>query len=156
MKYFEDITLFNETMKRLEKLLFISKFFKNKKIILTALEEESSAGKILLKSILKYNHAKGTIKLTKDISQNLEILRTKIAKELKIEEEIEEILDIINLEKKHKKSSVEFMRKSNIFIMDENQNLEKINSKKLRKTFESIKRTKETFNSIISKNTPDL
>ncbi|MBN2891305.1 MAG: hypothetical protein JXL97_05520 [Bacteroidales bacterium] len=141
-------------MKRIEKNLFISKFFKNKKLILTILEEEASAGKIILKSILKYNHAKKIITLTREISQNLEILKNKIAKDWEMENEISNILEIIDLEKKHKKSSIEFMRRGSVIIMDENQNLEKINNEKLKKTFESIKKIKEIFHkkTIDSKN----
>lgn len=145
MEYFNDINTFNEKMKRLEKIIFISKFFKNKKLILTTLEEEAHAGKLLLKSILRYNHAKKYVKLTNVISQNLEILKYKIAKEWEIENEIKNVLQIITLEKMHQNSPMEFFRKGNVVIMDKENKIEQIDVETLKKTFQSIKKIKEIF-----------
>ena len=102
MKYLEDIETFNKKIKRIEKLLFLSKFFKSKKLLLTSLEEQNHAGKILLTSILKHNHAKGIITISKTPEKNIQNLKNIIAKEWEIEEEMENILRLFELNKKHK------------------------------------------------------
>ena len=150
MEHFKEIEEFNIKMRRLEKLIFISRFFNNKRLILTCLEEETLAGKIIIKSILKYSHAKNEVTLTSDLGQNIEVLRTKIAKDWDIEAPVIDILDIIKINRKHKESPTEFMRKGKIIILDEEQNIEKIDHGRLKKTFDSIKIIKERFNSIIN------
>ena len=121
MRFINDIIKFEEKRKRIEKLLFLSSFFTSKKIILTTLEETAEAGKLLLVSILKHSHTMGDIVLTNESKDNMEILKTVIAKNWEIEKEVEEILELMELNKKHKKSPIEFMRKKKVVILDENQ-----------------------------------
>lgn len=145
MKYLEDIETFNKKIKRIEKLLFLSKFFKNKKLFLTSLEEQNHAGKILLTSILKHNHAKGIITISKIPENNIQALKNIIAKEWEIENEIENILKLFELHKKHKESPIEFMKKGKIIILDEEQNIEKISINELTLFLTSIKTIKNIF-----------
>jgi len=145
MKYINDINEFEEKIKRIEKLLFLSNFFISKKIILTALEESAAAGKLILVSILKYSHGVGDITLENESKINMEILKNIVAKNWEIEEEVKEILNLMELNKKHKKSPIEFMRKKKIVILDENQNIEIINSIKLKKFLISIKIIRKIF-----------
>lgn len=147
MKYINDIETFNTKIKRIEKLLFLSKFFKNKKLFLTSLEEQNHAGKILLTSILKYHHAKGLITISKIPEENLKNLKDIIAKEWGIQKEIENILKLFELHKKHKESPIEFMKKGKIIILDKHQNIEKISIHELTLFTTSIKIIKNSFQS---------
>ena len=151
MKYLEDINEFNKKIKRIEKLIFLSRFFKNKKILLMSIEEQNHAGKILLTSILKYHHAKGTIIISKKPEENVQILKDIIAKKLEIENEIANLLKLFQLYKKHKESSIEFMKKGKIIILDEKQNIEKISTKELILFLSSIKIIKNSFQQNIEK-----
>lgn len=145
MKYIHDINEFEEKRKRVEKLLFLSNFFTSKKIILTSLEEMAEAGKLLLVSILKHSHTMGDIILTSNSKENMQILKTIVAKEWDIIDEVEEILELMELNKKHKKSPIEFMRNKKVVILDEDQNIEIINSVKLKKFLISIKTIRKSF-----------
>jgi len=144
MKHSEEIKEFNELYKTIEKSLFLSRFLKNKNILLNCLEEEHRAGKLLLTSILKNYHLKGKITLTQNVEENKQKL-IEISKENNLVEEVLNIFELFNLYKKHKSSSIEFLRQGKIIILDENQN---ITLEKLKTFFDSIKKGKEFFNSL--------
>lgn len=145
MEYLNEIETFNEKIKRIQKLIFITKFFKNKKIMLTLLEEEANAAKLLMTSILKLKHAKNEITLTKIPEENIKILKEKIAKDLNIKKEINSLLNLLKINKKHKNSPVEFMRKGSIIILDEHQNIQKISPKDLNQFLKKIKTISKIF-----------
>jgi hypothetical protein len=147
MKYLSDIETFNEKIKRIEKLIFLSKFFKNKKLILTTLEEQNHAGKLLLTSILKYSHIKGEVTLGNEPKKNMQILKKVIAKKWEIQKEISHIVKIFEIHTKHKSSPVEFLKKGAVIILDEHQNIEKINLDILKNALNSIKTIKDIFHS---------
>jgi hypothetical protein len=149
MKFLKDIKLFNEKVKKIEKLIFLSIFLKNKKIILKTLEETNNAGKLLLTSIIKYVHLKGQITIQNEPKENIKILKN-ISKKWEIEKEIEKILTIFKINKKHKNSPIEFIKKGSVIILDEKQNIEKINIKILKNTLKSIKTVKKIFSGKIN------
>lgn len=150
MKYIDDINEFEVKFKRIDKLLLLGNFFKQKRLILTALEEQASAGKLILTSILKFHHMKGEIKLTNQPEKNIEILKNEISKDLEIELEVLHLLELMELNKKHKKSPVEFMRKKKVVILDENQNIETITIERLKSFKKSISTVKLKFKDKIS------
>lgn len=145
MEYLNEIETFNEKIKRIQKLILIAKFFKNKKIMLTLLEEEAISSKLLMTSILKLKHAKNEIKLTKNPEENIKILKEKVSKDLKIEKETNSLLKLLEINKKHKNSPVEFMKKGNIIILDEHQNIQKISLKELNQFLKEIKTISKIF-----------
>ena len=145
MKYLEELEKFNKKINRIEKLILLSRFFKSKKIMLTLLEEQASAAKLLMISILKFKHAKNEINITKNPQENIKILKEKIAKELEIENEIESLLRLLEIDKKHKDSPIEFMKKGNIIILDEHQNIQKISLKELNTFQKEIKSIANIF-----------
>ena len=145
MKYLEELEKFNEKIKRIERLILLSRFFKSKKIMLTLLEEQASAAKLLMISILKFKHAKNEINITKNPQENIKILKEKVAKELEIENEIESLLRLLEIDKKHKDSPIEFMKKGNIIILDEHQNIQKISLKELNTFLKEIKSIASIF-----------
>jgi len=150
MKYIEDINEFEIRRKRVDRLILLGRFFGNKKLILTALEEQAYAGKLILTSILKYHHVKGFITLTNSPEKNLDILKSKISKDWEMELEVEHILELMNLNKKHKKSPIEFMRKKKVVILDEDQNIETITIERLKSYTQSITAIKLRFKDELS------
>ena len=142
MKFEDDLMEFEIQLKRVEKLIFLSNFFKSKKIILTTLEELAGANKFLMISILKLNHIKGKIKLSQDSKENKRILHEEIAKDWEIEEMLNLSERLMILAKKHKQSPIEFMRKGKVVILDENQNIETITISSLKDHLKNIKEIK--------------
>lgn len=145
MEYEKDIQNFEIKLKKAEKLLFLSNFFKSKKIILSALEELCAANKLLSVSLLKFHHIKGNVIISKDPKENKEILNKKIGKLWEIEEELESLSELMKINTEHNKSPTEFLRKNKVIILDENQNIYSIDIKKLKENLYNIKKIKEVF-----------
>lgn len=117
----------------------------DKKLILNMLSEINLANLNTLNAILQYEYLNKKITLSKNPRTNLQIFIEKCAPEYQInKEEINSILEIIVLEKKHKKSPMEFVRNKKIIIMSENLQTETI-------TIDKMKKFLETGKSILSK-----
>jgi hypothetical protein len=145
MSYEKNIEEFETDLKRAEKLLFLSNFFKSKKLILATLEEISSANKNLMIAILKFNHIKGNIKLSQNPKENKKILHEEIAINWDIEELLNKSQELSLLAKKHKESPIEFMKKGKVVILDDDQNIETITIFKLKQHLSNIKQIKEAL-----------
>ena len=141
----KEILEFNQKSKRIEKLIFIATFFKSKKLILKILEEQYLASKNLAISILKFSHIKGEIKLQNNPDENLKILKETIANNWEIKKEVDDIISLFNIHKKHKESPIEFMKKGIVIILDEEQNIEKITINKLKKISKSTQKIRNIF-----------
>lgn len=146
MKFENKIYHFETQIKKIEKLLFLSNFFKSKKIILYTLEEITKISNILFNLILQYNHAKGIIKVSKNTKKNKEILFEIIGKKWKIKKQLKKLSKLTELNKKHFDSSMEFLRKDKIIIIDKNQKINQINNEDLKQFLNLIKEIKEVFN----------
>lgn len=151
MDYLNEVEAFNKKFKKIDKLLVLLRFFKTKKIMLTILEEENKAARFLLVSILKYLHAKSEIEASKTPSENMKILKDKISKDWDFEKEFENLVECFELTKKHEKSTVEFLKKGKIYILDEENKLDEVSFVKLKNFILSIKKVKEIFESRINK-----
>ncbi|MDA3836791.1 MAG: hypothetical protein PF542_04160 [Nanoarchaeota archaeon] len=145
MQYEKDIEEFQIKIKRSEKLIFLAKFFRSKKMILTALEESASANKILMISILKFNHIKGNVKLSENAEKNKQILHEQIGNHWEMQHLLDNTEKLMILHKKHKSSPMEFMKRGKVIILDENNNIETITLEKLRDFLISIKEIKQIF-----------
>ena len=145
MEYEKQIREFEIKLKKAEKLLFLSNFFKSKKIILSTLEEIAYANKLLSISMLKFHHIKGNIIISKDPLENKKILNEKIGKLWEIEEELEELSKLMKINSEHTKSPTEFLRKNKVIILDENQNIYSIDTKLLKENLNHLKKIKEVF-----------
>jgi len=152
MKYIDDINEFEIKTKRIDKLILLGRFFGSKKLILTALEEQADAGKLILTSILKYHHVKGLLKLTNNPEKNIELLQKEVSKNWELELEVAHILELMELNKKHKKSPVEFMRKRKVVILDEEQNIDTITIERLKSFRNSISLIRLKFNDKLNEN----
>ena len=143
MPYEENIKEFEISLKRSEKLILLSNFFKNKKLVLTALEQISYANRNLLIAILKFSHAKGEIVVSKDPRENKKILHEIVGPEWDIEKLLEKSKELSLLTKKHMKSPIEFMKEGKVVILDENQDIYTITIQKLREYLLNLKRLKK-------------
>ena len=95
---------------------------------------------------MQYNHAKGIIKVSKNIKKNKEILFEIIGKRWKIKKQLKKLSKLTELNKKHFDSSMEFLRKDKIIIIDKNQEINQINNEDLKQFLNLIKEIKEVFN----------
>ncbi len=140
MKNYINLENFFAIMQKFEKLLFLSSLFKSKKLILSSLETLSDAHKEISIIILKFNHVKNNIPISKDPKENKKILYELISKNWKIEKEMNQLLNLMEINKQHKNSQIEFKRNNKIIILDENQNIYSIDTEKLKKYSNAIKK----------------
>jgi len=119
MKYFQEINSFNIKNKKVQRLLILSKFIKNKKLYLKILEEETELIKILFKIILKYFYMKKSIQISNNPKDNIKKIEDIISKKFGLKKEFEIISKFISLEKIHKNSAMEIMKKGKIIMIDE-------------------------------------
>jgi len=119
MKYFQEINSFNIKNKKVQRLLILSKFIKNKKLYLKILEEETELIKTLFKIILKYFYMKKSIQISNNPKDNIKKIEDIISKKFRLRKEFETISKFISLEKIHKNSAMEIMKKGRIIMIDE-------------------------------------
>lgn len=118
MGFFQEINSFNIKNKKIQHLLILSKFIKSKKLYLKILEKETELIKILFKIILKYYYMKGYIEISKNSEKNIKKLEEIISKDFKLKKDFKNILKFISIEKIHKSSAMEVMKKNKIMIID--------------------------------------
>jgi len=94
---------------------------KDKHLLLKILSEIKTAVAKCINSILQYEYLYKRINLYSDPKANLKTFREKSAQRYEINEnEIKLILKLFELAEKHKKSSMEFVRKEKIVILSNN------------------------------------
>jgi len=90
------------------------------KLILKSLEKAYDSLVLCISFILKYEHLKKNIVLSKDKKQNENLFFNKCAKKYGLNEKEKDILrEILLLGRKHKESGFEFVKKSKVVIMDD-------------------------------------
>lgn len=118
---------------------------KEKRLILKILSEINNSTINLINSILQYDYLYKRINLTSDAKTNLNIFLSKSCPRYLInEQEKKNILEIIELNQKHKQSPLEFVRNGKIVIMSENLRTDVL-------TIEKIKQFILTIKSILEK-----
>ena len=90
---------------------------KENRLLIKILNEIYLSLKHLIRSILQYEYSFKRIPLYKDPNLNLKTFRQKIAPAYLTQEEMGKILQILEIEKKHKESPLEFVRKEKFVIM---------------------------------------
>lgn len=118
MEFSEQVKEYNASFARVQRLEFLSKIFKTKKIILTLLEEEAKSSKLILTLVLKYAHVKSEINLSKNPNENFNSLKSIISKSWGIEEDINELFDCMFFNKIHTKGEIEFIKNEKIVILN--------------------------------------
>lgn len=90
---------------------------KENRLMIKILNELYLSTRHLIRSILQYEYAYKRVQLYKDPVLNLKTFRQKIAPLYLAPEEISKVLQILELEKKHKDSPLEFVKKDKFVIM---------------------------------------
>lgn len=76
-----------------------------------------------INAILNYEYLYKRIRLYKDNNDNLQVFKEKCAKNYGLNnEQVKKICEILDLNKKHKKSAMEFVKKDKVVILSNNLN----------------------------------
>jgi hypothetical protein len=103
-----------------------------KKLLLKIFEEINKSIISLISAVLTCEKKNRKIKLDKNNQKNLKNF-LKISKDYNIKkEEIKKIIEIIELNKKHKASAIEFSRKDRVIIMQDNLKIHSIDIQKIK------------------------
>ena len=134
------MTEYNEKFINIEKKLAITThltsnvfpMFKNKRILLRALEEIRNSISECITIILHVEYTRNEIKLYKDPGKNFESFSTCAKKYLIERGEVRAIEEIFRTVKEHKESTMEFLREDKIIILSENMKQNLINLDKIK------------------------
>jgi len=115
------------------------------KLLFKILEQLNSGLVNVINSILQYEYLYKRIQLSQDKAKNLDIFKQKCSIRYTItNEEIQDIIKIFNLHKKHKESGFEFIKNGKVIIMSDNLQTESI-------TLEKTKQFLNTAKSVLKK-----
>ncbi|MBS3076502.1 hypothetical protein J4481_02050 [Candidatus Pacearchaeota archaeon] len=154
LKILQNIEEAEKIIKKTNHLLYVTyPFVKDKRLLLKIILELKQAISKNINAILQYEHIRQRISLTSNSKSNFEIFETQCAKKYSItNEEIEQILELFLTVKKHKDSSVEFLKDEKLVMLGENQNPTYLQIEKI-KEFQTlaIKILEKTKNSLKTK-----
>ncbi|MEK6875692.1 MAG: hypothetical protein AABX30_03335 [Nanoarchaeota archaeon] len=124
----------------------------DKKLLLKILSEASLAVLNMINSILQHDYLYKKIALTKDARTNLKIFAEKCAPRYNItKEEAKNIINIIELNEKHKQSPFEFIRNGKIVILSDSLQTETITIDKMKNFLNISKNTLEKIKQKMSR-----
>jgi len=113
---------------------------KDKRLLIKILTEINLAMLSCINAILQYEYIYNRIPLTKDAATNLNIFKKRCAPSYNIgQDEITTIVNIIELNEKHKKSPFEFIKEGKVVILSENLRAETITIERLKSFIITIK-----------------
>ena len=125
---------------------------KDKRLLLKILESLYESILHTINSILQYDYLWKRVQLYKDAKSNFQVFRHKCAPRYHIErEQITEILEILALVEKHRKSPLEFQRKDKVVIMSNNLKTSVIDIERVKSYLTTSKKLLERANSGILK-----
>jgi len=102
-------------------LVCLKFLMKDKRLLLKSLETVYEALLHTINAILQHDYVWKKVSLYKDPKSNFRVFSDKCAPRYGIEkEQISEILDILALVERHKRSPLEFARKDKVIIMSDN------------------------------------
>lgn len=106
---------------------------KEKRLLLKILEDISLAIVNAINAILQYEYYFKRIQLYRDATENFNIFKEKCSKRYDINEnQINKLVEVLRLNKEHKKSPFEFVRKDKIVIMSNNLKTDFITIEKMK------------------------
>jgi hypothetical protein len=117
---------------------------KENRILIKILLNLYNSCMFIIKAFLVYESATNKIPLYKDSARNFQLFVEKIAPKYIKKEDIEAMIDIIELAKKHQESSLEFVRKEK-FAIFMGSSYETINIDLIRKFISSLSRIISSF-----------
>ena len=133
-KYLEYLENAFMSLRKADHIVYVTfPWIRDKKLLLLGFEELYKTIYNLINAILQYEYLYKRISLYKNQRDNFETFRTECSRRYGISvNEINIILNIFNIFKKHKESSMEFMRKEKIVIMMDNFKNETLDLEKLK------------------------
>jgi len=121
---------------------------RDKRLLLKILDNLYETILHTINSILQYDYLWEKIQLYKDAKSNFQVFREKCAPRYNISrEQISEILEVLTLIEKHKKSPLEFARKDKVIIMSNNLKTNIIDIEKIKQYLVLSKKLIEKANS---------
>jgi len=138
MQFLEDA---NKAFRRADHMLYITyPIVKEKRLLIKILEDICSSMRGIVNGVLYYDYAFKRIQIYKEASMNLDVFAKVCAQRYSITpEQVGMILEIFNLMKEHKDSSMEFIRRDKFVIMSENMHVESISIGKLKEYLYAVK-----------------
>jgi len=152
---------YNESMSKAIKSLQISDhmayvtypLMKDKRLLLKSLDSIYESLIHTINAILQYDYLWKKIQLYKDPKSNFRVFSEKCAPRYGISKEnVSEILEILALVEKHKRSPLEFTRKEKVIIMSDNLKTNVIDIEVIKKYLILTKSLLERANSYFNKN----
>jgi len=112
---------------------------KENRLLLKILEKISKSLISTINAILQYEYVYKRIQIYKDARDNFETFK-KISGRYRIpQEQLQKIIEILNLEEKHKASPLEFVKKDKIVIMSDNMKTDTLTVEKIKQYLVEIK-----------------
>jgi transcription-repair coupling factor (superfamily II helicase) len=133
-KYLEYLENAFASLKKADHIVYITfPWVKDKKLLLLGFEELYKAVYSMINAILQYEYLYKRISLYKNQRDNFETFKSECSRRYGISvDEMNAIINIFNIFRKHKESSMEFMRKEKIVIMMDNFKNETIDLDKVK------------------------
>lgn len=152
-KYLEYLISSQKKLQTADHLIYMTyPLIKDKKLLLKIMSELNSAVVDLINSVLQYEYLFKHIELTKNPTTNLNLFFQKCALKYRIDNtEIIVIKELLDLNEKHHKSPIEFIRNGNVVILTENLNPSIISPEKIKQFLYSLKTTLRKVQKAISK-----
>jgi hypothetical protein len=121
-KFLENLQDASKSIRTLDHMIYVTfPLIQDKKMLLNILLETKNAIQKLINSILQYEYLYKRINLYKNPQTNFETFINNCSKVYKIDQdEMKKIFELFDLAKKHKISSMEFVRNEKIVILGEN------------------------------------
>ena len=121
-KFLEYLKTAEEKIQTVDHMIYVTfPLIKDKRLLLKILSEINLIILNIINSILQYEYLCKRINLTKDAKENLRIFIEECAPRYQIvEQDINLILEILDITKKHKESPFEFIKEEKVVILSEN------------------------------------
>jgi len=118
-KIFQNLYEADKIIKAMDHLVYVTfPLVKDKRMLLKIIEETKKAVVLCINSILQFDYLYRKIRLYKSTEENLRTFKEKCAPRYGISpQEIGKITNLFEIAEKHKKSSMEFVRKDKIVIV---------------------------------------
>ena len=151
-KYLESLQKATKSLQIADHMAYITyPIVKDKRLLLKVLEQTYKSLINMINAILQYDYLWKKITLYKDPKSNFQVFKEKCAPRYGIsQQEIREILKILALVEKHKRSPLEFQRKEKVVIMTDNLRTEIIDIETIKKFLLLSKKILQTATSATS------
>jgi len=137
-KFLENLQEAERILHNSDHLIYVSfPLIKDKNLLIKTILQTKKAVALCINAMLQYEYLYKRIKLYSDPKSNMSTFKEKVATRYSITpQEIQVIIDLFDLTEKHKKSSMEFVRKEKIVIISGEMELKSVD---IQKTKEFLK-----------------